>query len=287
MESNPYVNPELLQEAKKLDALEAGEIDITNLPIEIDVPDMQSISNDEYIVYRRRGLGTSDSSIVLGVNPYKTREQLITEKLSTTISDEERAIGKKSSVMKGKDLEPLIIKKWSIAANKTIIKPTAQYVHKNFPFLKFNFDGVSYDEVARQYIPDEIKYVTYKGERHYNPSKEIFNEDDGFFPLPPDYSNTNNSIQTKAALYGMPPYYYTQLQQQIMGLDAPYGYLSVMFESTWRVHTFFAWRDENVIRQLVLQGAEVWNEILRRGGPPEIQLGVSNDKQKTDNKNAW
>lgn len=276
MESNPYVNPKILQETKRLDILESGEIDVTNLPIKIDVADMQSISNDEYIIYRRKGLGTSDSSIVLGVNPYKTREQLITEKLSTTISEEERAIGKKSSVMKGKDLEPLIIKKWSIAADKTIIKPTAQYVHKEFPFLKFNFDGVSYDYDLKQYIPDEIKYVTYKGERHYNPAKEIFNEDDGFFPLPPNYSNTNNSIQTKAALYGMPPYYYTQLQQQIMGLDAPYGYLSVMFESTWRVHTFFAWRDEAVIRQLILQGSEVWNEILRRGGPPTIALGGKN-----------
>lgn len=272
MENNPYVAQGLLQEAKRLDVLETGEIDITNLPIEIDVADMQSISNDEYIIFRRKGLGTSDSSIVLGVNPYKTREQLIEEKLSRTISDEERAIGKKSSVMKGKDLEPLIIKKWSIAANKTIIKPTSQYVHRDFKFLKFNFDGVSYDYDLKQYIPDEIKYVTYKGERHYNTAKEIFNEDDGFFPLPENYSNTNNSIQTKAALYGMPPYYYTQLQQQIMGLNAPYGYLSVMFESTWRVHTFFAWRDEAVIRQLILQGSEVWNEILRRGGPPEINL---------------
>jgi predicted phage-related endonuclease len=267
MESNPYVNPKILQEAKRLDVLETGEIDTTNLPIVIDVGDMQSISNDEYIIHRRKGLGTSDSSIILGVNPYKNVEQLIAEKLSSTISEEERAIGKKSSVMKGKDLEPLIIKKWSIAADKTIIKPTPQYRHKDFEFLKFNFDGVSYDEKLKQYIPDEIKYVTYKGERHYNPAKEIFNEDDGFFPLPENYSNTNNSIQTKAALYGMPPYYYTQLQQQIMGLDAPYGYLSVMFESTWRVHTFFAWRDEAVIRQLILKGTEVWNRIMQLGGP--------------------
>lgn len=78
----------------------------------------------------------------------------------------------------------------------------------------------------------------------------------------------------------MPPYYYTQLQQQIMGLDAPYGYLSVMFESTWRVHTFFAWRDDAVIRQLILQGSEVWNEILRRGGPPEIILGTQSISNK-------
>lgn len=142
-----------------------------------------------------------------------------------------------------------------------------QYRHKDFPFLKFNFDGVSYDEENGVYTPDEIKVVTYKGQNHYDTSKEIFNEDMGFFPLPENISQNNISIQAKAAHYGMPPYYYTQLQQQILGLNAPYGYLSVLFETSWRVHTFFAYRDEAVIRQLILRGSEIWNKIMQLGGP--------------------
>lgn len=265
--SNPYISQKLEQEAKAVDILEEGQLNLTNLPIEVDIADMQHITNDEYIMHRRKGLGTSDSSIILGVNPYSTLDDLIQQKLSSTISEEERAIGKKSSVMKGKDLEPLIIKKWSIAADKKIIKPDAQYRHKDFPFLKFNFDGVSYDEELKQYIPDEIKYVTYKGVRHYNPAKEFFNEDEGFFPTPENVSERNMSIIEKAAHYGMPPYYYTQLQQQILGLDAPWGYLAVMFETTWRIHVFFAWRDEATIRQLILKGSETWNKIMALGGP--------------------
>lgn len=265
--NNPYIPDSVEQEAEEADILESGEINLTNLPIEVDIEDMQTITNDEYIMHRRKGLGTSDSSIVLGVNPYTTVDELIRQKLSSTISEEERAIGKKSAVMKGKDLEPLIIKKWSIAANKTIIKPLPQYRHKDFPFLKFNFDGVSYDYDLKQYIPDEIKVVTYAGQKHYNPSKEIFNEDAGFFPLPENVSAHNMSIEEKAAHYGMPPYYYTQLQQQMLGLNAPYGFLAVLFETTWRVHVFFAYRDEAVIRQLILRGSEIWNKIMQLGGP--------------------
>lgn len=267
MENNPFVSDAAERESEIASKLEEGQINLKGLPIEIDVADMQHITNDEYILHRRKGLGTSDSSIVLGVNPYTTIDELIQQKLSSTISEEERAIGKKSAVMKGKDLEPLIIKKWSIAADKKIIKPDAQYRHKNFPFLKFNFDGVSYDEDMKQYIPDEIKVVTYKGQRHYDTSREIFNEDDGFFTPPENVSGENWSIEQKAAYYGMPPYYYTQLQQQILGLDAPYGYLAVLFETSWRVHVFFAYRDDAVIRQLILRGSEVWNKIISLGGP--------------------
>lgn len=267
MVNNPYVSDAAERESEIASKLEEGQINLQGLPIEIDVADMQHITNDEYIMHRRKGLGTSDSSIVLGVNPYTTIDELVRQKLSSTISEEERAIGKKSAVMKGKDLEPLIIKKWSIAADKKIIKPDAQYRHKDFPFLKFNFDGVSYDENIKHYIPDEIKVVTYKGQRHYDTSKEIYNEDQGFFPLPEDVSKLDLTIETKAAHYGMPPYYYTQLQQQILGLDAPYGYLAVLFETSWRVHVFFAYRDDVVIRQLILMGSKIWNKILELGGP--------------------
>ena len=261
MSDNPYVNPQILATSKKLDALSEGELDLTNLPIRIDVPDMQNISNDEYIMYRRKGLGTSDSSVVLGVNPYKTVQELIEEKRSDTISEEERAIGKKSAVMKGRDLEPLIIGKFSTFLGRTIVKPLPQYVHKEFDFLKFNFDGVHFEEEIEQYIPDEIKVVTYRGQHHYDPKKNTFDEDLGWFPKPENYGASNNSIETKAALYGIPPYYYTQLQQQMLGLNAPYGYLTVLFESTWRVHSWFVWRDDAVIRSLILTGAHVWKQI--------------------------
>ena len=45
----------------------AGELDLSELPIEIDIADIDQYPNKEYALLRKNGLGTSDSSIVLGI----------------------------------------------------------------------------------------------------------------------------------------------------------------------------------------------------------------------------
>ena len=69
-------------------------------------------------------------------------------------------------------------------------------------------------------------------------------------------------------------HYYTQLQQQIMGLDAPFGYLTVLFETSWKVYTFFVHRDDAVINDIYINDTKVWQRILdRKAGivSPEIK----------------
>ena len=131
--------------------------------------------------------------------------------------------------------------------------------------MKINFDGVT--GTPEQYIPAEIKVVTYRGEKHYDRTKAFFNEKYGFGMLPEDVSQNNWSVETKAAHYGIPPYYYTQLQQQILGLNAPFGYLSVLFDKTWDLYSFYVWRDEKVLNALIVEGYKVWQQILERRGP--------------------
>ena len=65
------------------------------------VENVQALDDEEYALARRKGLGASDSSILLGVNPYKTKDQLIIEKRSKHITDEERAVKMKDAVRKG------------------------------------------------------------------------------------------------------------------------------------------------------------------------------------------
>ena len=160
---------------------------------------------------------------------------------------------------------------------RRIIKPTDMYRHKDYPFIKFNFDGVIdklYNKDGTyQYIPDEIKVVTIYGMKHYQPKKATFSEFAGWELLPPHYENENVSIEQKAAMYGIPPYYYTQLQQQIFGLNAPYGFLTVMFEKDWRIHSWFIWRDQKVINQLIMEDAKTWN-IIESKRPTNFDLGV-------------
>ena len=236
----------------------AGKLDLTDLDLEIDVADIDQYPNEQYALLRKRGLGTSDSSILLGVNPYTTYAELIQEKCRSFLTPEEKAVGDKAAVKKGRDLEPIIIEKHSKIVGTRILKPTDMYRHKDYPWVKFNFDGVI-DKIdlpsgKMQYIPDEIKVVTMYGQKHYDPTKAYFRESQGFKTIPENYSITNNSIETKAAMYGIPAYYYTQLQQQIFGLNAPFGYLTVMFDTLWEVISFFVWRDDATIQQLLING---------------------------------
>lgn len=255
----------------------AGVIDLSKLDIEVDVHNIDQYPNEQYALLRKDGLGTSDSSIILGVNPYTTKSQLIAEKCRNYLTDEEKAVGDKSAVRKGRELEPLIIHKASQIMDNRVIKPIHMYRHKDYPYIKFNFDGVAdkvYNEDGTyQYIPVEIKVVTIYGEKHYNKRKAFFTERTGYRMLPEHYEKENWSIEQKATAYGIPPYYYTQLQQQIFGLNAPFGYLTVLMESLWEVHSYFVWRDQKVINQLIIEDTKTWNTITAKR-ENDFTLGV-------------
>ena len=260
------------------DQFNAGELDLSELDIVIDIKNIDQYPNEEYALLRKNGLGTSDSSIVLGVNPYTSRSDLIAEKSRDYLTDEELAVGDKSAVRKGRDLEPMIIYKHSQIMDRHVIKPIDMYRHKDYPHIKFNFDGVLdklYNEDGTyQYIPDEIKVVTYYGMKHYQFDKAFFREHRGFGIIPPHYELENMKIEGKAALYGIPPYYYTQLQQQIFGLNAPYGFLTVLNEKNWEINSFFVWRDQKVINQLIIEDCKTWDLIEKRR-PADFDLGVT------------
>ena len=261
MEEQIYYSP--IQERMKRMAEQVQTvkgIDLEGTRLEVAVKDIDQFTNDDYIILRRQGFGASDSSVLLGVNPYKTLPELIKEKASNIITAEERAVGEKAAVRKGRDLEPLIIQKFETIFKKECFKPKDMYRIKGTTALTINFDGVTGE--PKNYIPAEIKVVTTYGEKYYNPLKAIYDEINGFMALPEDISNSNNSIETKAAHYGIPPYYYTQLQQQMLGLNAPFGYLSVMFDRDWRLRTFFVYRDENVLNQLITESEKAWQQVL-------------------------
>lgn len=259
------------------DKYNAGELDLSELDLEIDIKNIDQYENKDYALLRKNGLGTSDSSIVLGVNPYTSKSDLIAEKCRNYLTEDELAVGDKDAVRKGRQLEPLIIYKHSQVMGRHVIKPIDMYRHKDYPYIKFNFDGVI-DKLynkdgSYQYIPDEIKVVTIYGAKHYQFDKAFYREHKGFNLLPPHHEEENISIEGKANLYGIPPYYYTQLQQQIFGLKAPYGFLTVLNERTWEINSFFVWRDQKVINQLIIEDSKTWS-IIEAKRPEGFDLGV-------------
>ena len=221
---------------------------------------VDKLGPEEFALIRRHGFGGSDSSVLMGVNPYTTWEELIQQKASTTLSQEELETSNQIAVIKGNDLEPLIIDKFEQVFDMKTLKPTDMYSIKDFDYLKMNFDGVT--GTPEQYIPVEIKVVTAKGEQHYNASRAIYIERMGWLQQSENFAaHENNSIETKAAQYGIPAYYYTQLQQEMLALNAPFGYLASLWEKTWTMHVFFVHADYKLWDQLKIQGFKAWEQV--------------------------
>lgn len=235
-------------------------LELQNTNLVLYKANVGSLSGEEFTMIRRNGFGSSDSGILLGVNPYTSLHELIAQKASTTLSEEEKQISNQVAVIKGNDLEPLIIEKFENIFDMPTLKPTDMYSIKDFEYLKMNFDGVT--GTPDQYIPAEIKVVTAKGEKNYNPFKAIYVEGEGFSRILENYAETNNTIQTKAAQYGIPPYYYTQLQQEMMALNAPFGYLCSLWERPWKIHVYFIHKDEAVWNALKIAGFNAWQKVL-------------------------
>ena len=243
---------------------EVREIDLKRVPIEIAVENIDAVSKEEFTQLRRIGFGGSDSSVLVGVNPFSTISDLIQSKVRTELSEEEKAIGKLTAVRKGNDLEPLIIDKATEILNTVVFKPPHMYRFKEYPYLTMNFDGVT-DIDGKQYVPVEIKVCTFKGEKHYNKFKAIFDqslpENEQTRLEQPDISEANMTIEERATHYGIPPYYFTQVQQEMMALDAPFGFLAVLFESDWYVRIFKIFKDPKTQNAIIIQGYKTWQRV--------------------------
>lgn len=225
---------------------------------------IDEMSQDEFAEIRHNSFGASDSSRILGVNPFPggNIEALFDEKLNRITNDE---IGKKPTVRMGRDLEPLIMSKVELFTGKTLLKPTDMFLN-SVTGQSVNFDGISYDETINKYIPREIKTISVWGRKHYDFSKAINLEEEPegrimsyFIPEVPanldgvKFKGENkmaNLVQYNADLAGIPAYYYTQLQQQIDILDAPYGTITVMDVSSWTVYEYTIERAQPIIEYL-------------------------------------
>lgn len=220
--------------------------------LEIAIENVQSMDKEQYALVRKNYFGASDSSILCGVNLYKTMEQLLEEKNCKYLTEEEKAVGEKPIVKKGYDLEPIILDKaWHEldTLNKIgiLIKPEHMYKFKNVDGLSVNYDGVWF-EGNQIPIPVEAKLVSKYGEKYYN--KDIKISEAKSVPMHIEDDDLAKHIKRKALKFGIPAYYYTQVQQEIAGLNAPYGYLAAMFDETWTFKLFFIQRDDYVINKI-------------------------------------
>lgn len=237
---------------------------VKNNVLQITVPDAYELAQfqkEKFIEIRRDGFGASDSSVLLGVNPYHDIPTLIAQKCATDISEEEKAVGEKENVRKGADLEPIILNKFEHWAGVDVYKPDAMYKFVEYPFLTVNFDGII--QLGNTYLPVEAKFVSAYASKYWDRSKRINTLQEGTAKLCGAGTVADHIIQ-EAQLYGIPAYYYTQVQQQLLALQAPFGYLVALFDKGWELNVYKIFADKLVQAQLVTIGQETWKKVQAR-----------------------
>ena len=225
----------------------------------VKVEHIDQVSEEEYAMLRKESFGGSDSSILCGVNLYKTLNQLIKEKNCKYITDEEREVGNKAIVRKGKDLEPIILDKAAQELGIEINKPTAMFEFKEEPILTLNYDGVA--EENQVLIPIEAKLVSKYGEKYYNKDKTL--EENKEVDMKIEGDSLEAHIKRKALRIGIPAYYYTQVQQEIMGLNAPYGYLAVLFDDSWTFKLYLI-KADNYVQNKIIDIATKNKDVIKK-----------------------
>ena len=110
-----------------------------NYEPEIFVPDITVLSNEEWLQYRRMGIGGSDAAAVCGVSPWKTARELYQEKAEGIFRDEpEKNL---VALEIGKRLEELVVQ---IFMRRTGLKPYAVRKMFRHPFYPFMLADVDY-----------------------------------------------------------------------------------------------------------------------------------------------
>ena len=216
--------------------------------LKVAIPNIQNMSHEEYALARKDYFGASDSSILCGVNLYKTMEQLIAEKNAKYITEEEKEVGEKAIVRKGYDLEPIILDKAAAELQTEIFKPEDMFKFKDVDGLSVNYDGVTVAPAVNKWVPVEAKLVSKYGEKYYN--KTVSQSDAMAVDMRVEGESLDQHIKRKALKFGIPAYYYTQVQQEIAGLNAPYGYLAALFDESWTFKLFYIKRDDYVINSI-------------------------------------
>ncbi len=175
----------------------------------------------EWHEWRRNSIGASEISAVLGLNPWKSAYQLFLEKTGQAAPFQGNA-----ATRRGQELEPVALE--LLKDQGWIIKPGPCIRSNAHPFLSASFDAIGFDagdDDASEYIIE----VKCPGEKQFEAMREK-----------------------------VPPYYYAQVQQQLL--------IAEEFGIGCGQAIFYVFHPElGAYRHIVASRQDYWREIIDEG----------------------
>lgn len=188
------------------------------------------MTREEWLQLRRKGIGGSDASVIMGKNPYRSILQLWEEKTGKLpVTDDGNEYTYWGNVM-----EPIIRKEFMNRTGLKVRQKHAMIIHKDYPYLFADVDGIVTDERGEKCIFEAKTASQYKAEQW---------ED------------------------GVPEEYILQVQHylEVCGMDKAY-IAALIGGNKFVFHTIY--RDDELIRNLISREKEFWEGCVLTGTEP-------------------
>jgi putative phage-type endonuclease len=192
----------------------------------------KDLPREQWLEYRKKGIGGSDVGVITGMNKYKSPFTLYLEKIGEFQDDEQS-----ESAYWGNTLEDIVAQEFSKRAGLEVRERHELLQHDDYDFMIANLDrevicpnrgiGVLECKTASEYLKDE-----WMGDK-------------------------------------IPDSYYLQVQHYLAVTGYPFAYIAVLIGGNKFVYKDIE-RDEEVIHYLIQLESQFWNEHVLKRIPPAI-----------------
>ena len=181
---------------------------------------------------RKSGLGGSDSPVVLGVSPFKTRQELFREKRG-----ELTELPPTPAMLRGTYMEDIVAKIYFSETGRTLVRRDKALVHKKFPFMRANLDREILEGPPRGNGVLEIKC----------PGLKVYGE---------------------CKRGGLQEYAIVQLQHYLAVTGHKWGSFAVFNAERWELIFFDVDADKGIINIIEVENAKFWQMVVDGKEPP-------------------
>lgn len=102
-----------------------------------------NLDKENWLQYRKQGIGGSDAGAVCGLNPYRTAMQVYYDKASDEIEDIDN-----EAMRQGRELEEYVARRFCEASGKKVRRANAMYYDEKNPFMLADVDRMIVGENA-------------------------------------------------------------------------------------------------------------------------------------------
>ena len=189
-----------------------------------------NLSKEEWLSYRRQGIGGSDVSCLIGINKWKSELELWLDKIN---SEESEPIEENEAMQWGTIMEPIIRNHFAEVTGKEVVELNAMLQHPEYPFMLADVDGITIDDNGAPAILEIKTASEYK----------------------------RNEWET-----GVPPYYQTQVQHYLCVTGLEKAYVAVLIGgNSFKIYEVDA--DTEIHSMLIAIEQEFWNKVVNNIRP--------------------